>query len=471
MININDLLAGSQGKLICESKNEFKGVGTDTRKDLTDLIFVALKGPNFDAHNFLSAAKSKGSTALLVQEGTLLPDDLKKDLTIVEVKDTLIGLQKLATYWRHKAKAKIISITGSNGKTTTKEFAAAIIGGQKKTIYNRGSFNNHLGVPLSLLEIQPEHQIAIIEMGMNHLGEIAELCHIAMPEVVMVTNVGRVHLEGLGTVENVAKAKEEIYQCTFPNLIRIFNLDNAHTLKMFDKYFVSTPRENIISFSAEDKKADVRFEVSSSNIEGVVVSGEIWGVKGSEKVKVFGAHNVYNLMGAASLALAAGLTPEQIWKNLSLCVTPWGRNQKVRLQSGAEVIFDGYNANPESMAKLIENSLRVKHHGKKIAVIGEMGEMGLMREKVHEELGQIVGSANFDLIWFLGVSWISFGEGIKTSQYPNEYYHSEKFDSEIIKKIKSTLKSNDRLWIKGSRSMKLEQVVKALDPIDFGDKE
>ncbi len=471
MIDLNDLVVGSQGKLVSQKQTEFKGVGTDTRKDLTGLIFVALKGPSYDAHGFLSEAVKKGATALLVHDASKVTDDLKKNTTIVEVADTLVGLQNLANHWRRKNSAKVVSITGSNGKTTTKEFAAAIIGAHKKTVFNRGSFNNHFGVPLSLLEIISEHEIAIVEMGMNHLGEIRDLCKIAEPDVVLATTVSPVHLEGLGSIENVAKAKEEIYQTSNKNLIRVFNLDNPYTLKMFDKYLVSTPRKQIISFSGQDKKADVRFEVNSSNIEGVTITGEIRGKKGDARVAIFGVHNVYNLMGAAGLALASGLSPAQIWQSLHLCATPWGRNQKVKLNSGAEVIFDGYNANPESMKKLIENSMKVKHAGKKIAVIGEMGEMGAERENVHRELGGIVGAAGFDLIWFLGISNEEFSEGLEQAKFIGGRLFSKKYDPAIAEKIKVELRSGDRVWIKGSRSMKLEQVVKAFEPVDFKDKD
>jgi len=471
VIELNDLVIGSQGKIISQMQTQFKGVGTDTRKDLTDQIFVALKGPTFDAHKFLSEAKKKGAAALLVHDLSQASADFKNSVTIVEVKDTLLGLQNLATYWRRKNRAKIISVTGSNGKTTTKEFSAAVIGAHRSTVFNRGSFNNHFGVPLSLLEILPEHKVAIIEMGMNHEGEIRDLCKIAEPDVALVTNVGRVHLEGLGSIENVAKAKDEIYHSRQHKLIRVFNLDNPYTLKMFDKYLVSTAREQVISFSSQDKNADVRLEVSASHIGGITIAGEIRGVRGEAKVAVFGAHNVYNLMGAAGLALSVGVTPQQIWQSLHLCSTPWGRNQKVKLHSGAEIIFDGYNANPESMNQLIANSLKIESSGKKIAVIGEMAEMGTAREKVHHELGRLVGEAKFDLIWFIGVSSEDFAEGLKEAHYAHEYLFSEKFDSKIAVKIKTSLGASDRVWIKGSRSMKLEQVVQALDPVDFGDKD
>ncbi len=464
-MNLNDVVSALRPQVLGEKFKEFSGVGTDTRADLRGQLFIALKGPTYDAHNFLGEAVKAGATGLLVHD-RLKAVEFAKQVTVFLVEDTLLGLQDLGNYWRKKNKAKILSVTGSNGKTTTKEFAAAVIGSAKNTYFNKGSFNNHWGVPMSLLKIKPEHEVALIEMGMNHLGEIARLCEIADPDVVLVTNVGRVHLEGLGSIENVAKAKEEIYQTQNKNLVRVFNLDNPYTEKMWERY----KKAPSFTFSGRNKSADIFLEVTNDQPDGIEIAGTIKGVSGKTKVEIFGPHNVYNLMGAAGLALAVGIEPKKIWESLSLCKTAWGRNQKVKLKSGAGLLFDGYNANPESMTMMIENSKLVKVSGKRIAIIGGMGETGEGRDKFHFEIGQKAATANFDLIYFVGLPQEAFSGGLKSGGFSGELMMSEKVDLALTEKIKSHLTPSDYIWVKGSRGIKLEHAVAALDPVNFSVK-
>ncbi|OQW49864.1 MAG: hypothetical protein A4S09_11490 [Proteobacteria bacterium SG_bin7] len=464
-MTLRDIVSALHPDILGEKYREFNGIGTDTRADLRGKLFIALKGPTYDAHNFLAEAVKAGATGLLVHDRAK-GDRFSKDVTVFSVGNTLKALQDLGHYWRRQQKAKILSVTGSNGKTTTKEFAAAVIGAHKNTYFNKGSFNNHWGVPLSLLNIKTEHEVAVIEMGMNHLGEITTLCEIAEPDVVLVTNVGRVHLEGLGSIENVAKAKEEIYQINNKNVLRIFNLDNPFTEKMYQKY----KNTKCITFSGKNRDAHIFLEVAGESVDSIEVKGSIGGVLGNAKVEIFGSHNVYNLMGAAALALSLRIEPLKIWGSLNLCKTPWGRNQKVKLKSGAELLFDGYNANPESMAAMIENSKFVKVSGKRIAIIGEMRETGEARDTLHTEIGEKAACGNFDLIWFVGLPSEAFERGLKSKGFKKEFLVSPQFDVEVAEKIKNQLQPTDHIWVKGSRGVALERAVVALDPISFSAK-
>lgn len=464
-MTLRDIISALHPEILGEKYKEFSGVGTDTRANLRGQLFVALKGPTYDGHNFLSEAVKAGAVALLVHD-RVKAEKFAKDITVFLVDDTLVALQDLARFWRHQHKAKILSVTGSNGKTTTKEFAAAVIGSHRNTYYNKGSFNNHWGVPLSLLNIKPDHEVALIEMGMNHLGEITTLCGIAEPDVVLVTNVGRVHLEGLGSIENVAKAKEEMYQTSNRNVLRIFNLDNPFTEKMYHKYKDS----KCITFSGKSESAHVFLKVTGESADAIEIRGSIGGVNGNARVEIFGSHNVYNLMGAAALALSLRIEPAKIWNSLSLCKTPWGRNQKVKLKSGAELLFDGYNANPESLSMMIENSKHVKVAGRRIAIIGEMRETGDAMDKLHVEIGEKAASGDFDLIWFVGAAGKAFEQGLKAKGFNKEFLVSLQFDVTVAEKIKNQLQSNDHVWVKGSRGIGLERAVVALDPISFSEK-
>ncbi len=465
-MTLRDIVSAIHPEILGEKYKEFSGVGTDTRDDLRGKLFLALKGPTHDAHNFLGEAVKAGAIGLVVHDRAKA-EKFAKDVTVFLVDDTLPALQGLGHFWRKKHQAKILSVTGSNGKTTTKEFAAAVIGAHKNTYFNKGSFNNHWGVPLSLLNIMPEHEVAVIEMGMNHLGEIANLCEIAEPDVVMVTNVGRVHLEGLGSIENVAKAKEEIYQTATRNVLRIFNLDNSFTNEMYQKYKSS---KCITLSGKESTEAHVFLQVVNEGTDSIEVQGSIGGLAGRAKVEIFGPHNVYNLMGAAAMALSLRIEPQKIWKSLELCKTPWGRNQKVKLKSGADLLFDGYNANPESMAMMIENSKLVKVSGKRIAIIGEMRETGEARDKLHVEIGEKAAHGSFDLIWFVGAAGEAFEQGLKSKGFKKEFLVSPQFDASVAEKIKNKLQSSDHVWVKGSRGIALERAVVALDPVSFSAK-
>ena len=262
-------------KLISSKADHFSGIGTDTRANLQGQLFIALKGEAFDAHNFLDKAVAQGATGLIVHEDNDQVKALSGKVTIFKVADTLKALQQLGNWARHQARAKVVAITGSNGKTTTKEFTAALISTVKDVHYNKGSFNNHWGVPFTLLQLEPQKQVAVVEMGMNHAGELTELVHIAEPDVVVCTMVGRAHMEFFGTIEKVAEAKEEIYNAASDKTLRIYNLDNEQTHNMYVRGKEKFPEAKMITFSAEDPHADVHLMISSMNMSELFLKGTI----------------------------------------------------------------------------------------------------------------------------------------------------------------------------------------------------
>ena len=488
-MTLGDLVDGSGGKAVSTKVTEFKGFGTDTRADLKNKVFIALKGDTFDAHDFLPKAVEAGAAALLVHK---IPESAKAALagvTVVQVDDTLLALQKLGNYWRRKMSATIIGLTGTNGKTTTKEFAAAVIGTKREVQYSKGSFNNHWGVPISLLSIDSMHEVAVIEMGMNHPGELKTLCAIAEPDIVMVTMVGRGHLEGVGSIEGVAKAKSEIYEHAPKSATRIFNLENEHTRKMYEKFGRDLPSFETLTFagysalkglglttSANGAAAsvwpaiDVALDVTSATPESIHVKGEIRGVGGETTIPVFGQHNVTNVMAAACLGLATGMTPDEVWTALPQCRNAWGRNHWVNLASGARVLFDGYNANPESMRAAVDNFTTMKPQGRKIAVLGEMKELGSHTGELHEELGRRVAGAGFDHVCFFGPSKARFEAGLKAAGFKKTSYFSDGYQQNLALEILPVLVRNDIVLIKGSRGMQLEKVLQDLKPLDFDAK-
>ncbi|MNJ99789.1 UDP-N-acetylmuramoyl-tripeptide--D-alanyl-D-alanine ligase [compost metagenome] len=457
----------TQGQALSTKAESFSGIGTDTRVSLEGQFFIALKGEAFDAHQFLDKAAQQGAAGLLVHEDNAQVQALKNKITVVLVPDTLKALQQLGNWARHQSQAQVIGITGSNGKTTTKEFAAALIGSAKDVHYNKGSFNNHWGVPFTLLQLPEKKDVALIEMGMNHAGELTELVHIAEPDVVVCTMVGRAHMEFFGTIEKVAEAKEEIYEASGKNTLRVYNLDNTQTHNMYVKAANKYPKDKLLTFSSEDPKADVHLTIVSMDMNEIFVKGIVGGQEGSARIQVFGAQNLTNLMAAATLGLAVGMTPAQVWAGLEKCKTNWGRNQLVKLKSGAQMIFDAYNANPDSMKALIDNVKLLSVPGKKIGVFGEMLEMGSGSADLHEELGERAGKAGFNKVYFTGVDAPAFKKGLEKSGYSGESMIRAEFEETAAKDLADALKEGDIAVVKGSRGMKLERFVLPCNPLDF----
>ncbi|MCB0411071.1 MAG: UDP-N-acetylmuramoyl-tripeptide--D-alanyl-D-alanine ligase, partial [Bdellovibrionales bacterium] len=350
-----------------------------------------------------------------------------------------------------------------NGKTTTKEFAHSILASFKSTYASQGSFNNHWGVPFSLLSAQQEDEIVVQEMGMNHKGEIATLCHIAEPDIVLCTMVGRAHIGELGSQQAIAEAKEEIYQCS-PKAQFIFNLDNEFTLNMFEKYKNRKSPRNW-TFSSFNEQADIKLRAEKINTEGLYLVGRICDCEGSAVVPTFGRQNIVNVMSAAALALSAGMSPQDIWKQLPSLKTTWGRNQWMRHSSGARILFDAYNANPDSMEALIKNIFEWEERsGKVILILGEMKELGGRTEIEHQKLGELAASISPDIVWFVGPSGESFKRGLQSAQFSKNLYLSGSFDRDLAVKISEVLSKEDLVLIKASRAMKLEQVIDSWNP-------
>ena len=467
-LTLEIILAATHGKCTQTFEKIFEGFGTDTRKNLKGKLFIALKGESFDGHDYLVQAVQAGAAGLLVhRRPNPRPTELS-NVTIIEVSDTLLALQNLGNWFRKKSKALVLGLTGSNGKTSTKEFAAQIIETQKQVHWSQGSFNNHWGVPFSLLDLKTQHEVAIIEMGMNHAGEIKRLVEIADPDVVVCTMVGRAHIEFFGTQEKIAEAKQEIYLNSRPNSLAIFNLDNPFTLRMWEEDKSKNPDRPRLTFS-ETKKADIQLKLINSDFNGLKLQGEIKGVEGDVLVSIFGQHNVTNLLAASSLALAAGLKPEEIWNGLAKCKSHWGRNQKVQLKSGAVALFDAYNANPDSMEALLQNIKNIPAT-RKIGVFGQMKELGELSQIFHEQLGKSVATVNFEKVFFYGDDFASFAKGLSEGGYKGKTFIEKDFSENLAKSLSQGLKSGDLITFKASRGMRLERMLMACEPLEFSEK-
>lgn len=515
-----------------DTQFEFSQISVDSRQIKSGDLFFALLGENFDAHQFLVQAMGDGARGLVLQVwdkklvdiiGTTQYRKLEKAveeqaLSVFLVSDTLKALQDLAHLVRSEFEGPVLAITGSNGKTTTKEFAHTILSQEFRVHFAKGSYNNHIGLPLTLLAMPLGTELVVLEMGMNHLGEIAGLCRIAEPTHVVVTMVGSAHIENLGSQEAIAQAKEEIYQGVrgYPldsvgdgvgnkgnkgdGAHYIFNLDNEWTLKMFRKYEDLPGKLRMWTFSSEnflpeklsmldrapspklpkldrapspkfpklplksELKADVSLQMVSMDLTGMTVRGRIGEITHQVVVPVFGAQNITNLMAAAALALSVGMRPQNIWQGLEKCRTIWGRNQLLTAPTtGCRIIFDAYNSNPESMQGLLKNLNELTTPYRKYAVFAEMLELGELSASMHEQVGRWVASADFRGIYFFGPHCHDFARGAIDAGYREKLLISESYSEAMSRELIAHLDAKSLLAVKGSRGMKMERILDLLN--------
>ncbi len=445
-------------------KKPIQSITTDSRQNCQNKLFFPLKGENFDGHNYLKDAIKAGASAIICQKNQQIPKNIPQSIGVFYVDDCLLAYQDLAKYFRQEFHPTVVAITGSNGKTSTKEFLATIIKESHKPLVSKGNFNNHIGVPHTLLQITPETKTVILEIGMNHLDEIKNLTLLSDPNIALITNVGRAHLQGLQKIENIATAKEEIYKYSKKETIKIFNLDNDWTQKMYEHYQSLSPT---LTFSFSDnKKADVCFQIKTIALEHLELSGRIQDVKGEATVPVAGEHHLHNLMAATCASLALEVSPSQIWERLPKCHGVWGRTQVVTLKNKVKVIFDAYNANPDSMKALLNHIMKCKISGKLHICLGDMLELGPKSDIFHRLLGQqvaqVVSSTTVGVIAFIGQFGRAFHEGLEAGGVKKPIFLLDKYNSSLADDIDSQLQSRDTLIMKASRGIQLEKLLEDL---------
>ena len=359
------------------------GISTDTRNILKGSLFFALKGEHFNGNLFASKALEQGATYAIIEETTDASDD-----RLILVEDVLKTLQQLATYHRQQFNIPIIGITGSNGKTTTKELIATVLSTSKKVHYTKGNFNNHLGVPLTLLAMPMDTEMAVIEMGANHIGEIEALCNIALPNYGIITNIGKAHLEGFGSIEGVLRGKSELYNHVLKNGHTVFINSQIEVLNNMAKRFTNPimyPAPNDF-FSCSFVGANPFVEFSINNI--------------TYTTNLIGKYNFDNI--AAALAIGSFFKVPFDKSIEAVCTyTPSNNRSQVIKTSNNTLLLDAYNANPGSMKAAIENFAQMNAPSKTI-ILGDMLELGEISQKEHEALGSLIYEKNFNSTYFCG---------------------------------------------------------------------
>jgi UDP-N-acetylmuramoyl-tripeptide--D-alanyl-D-alanine ligase len=417
----------------------FSGVSTDTRTLAHGDLFVALVGPHFDGHGFVSEAAGKGAI------GALVSRTLETDIATVQVADTRLSLGQLAAHWRRQFQIPVIAVTGSNGKTTVKNMIAAILSVTGPTLSTQGNLNNDIGVPLTLLRLKPGDRHAVIEMGMNHPGEIEYLTKLTRPTIALINNAAAAHLAGLGSVEAVARAKGEIYAGLAPDGVAVINADDAYA----DLWRALAAPHRVITFGLDrpaDIRADYQLDAGGSTIHLKTPYGGI-----SMRLSLLGRHNVLNALAASSASLAAGVSLADIQIGLEKLKSVSGRLEVKRGHNGARVLDDTYNANPGSLAAGVE--VLKAASGERVLVLGDMGELGEAARDIHRRVGLLAKSLGIEHLYAVGElthdAVEAFGQGAQ---------HFDNHEA-LINSLRNDLHDGMTVLVKGSRLMKMERVV------------
>ncbi len=458
-ISITEVLAVTDGQLLHgDIRTGFTGYTTDSRTVQPGNLYIPIIGERYDGNDFIADVMDRGAAWSLVSDLSKLPlDENLDDKGLIFVHDTLIALQELAAYVLKKSNIPVIAVTGSTGKTTTKEMLASVLETQFKVLRNEGNLNNHIGLPLTCLQLEPDHQLAVLEMGMNHRGELARLAEITQPVCGVITNIGLSHIENLGSQEGILQAKMEITQEMTSDHTLFVNGDDMLLAGVESETF----RLMKVGFSGSSncRIGDYRLDgINGSDFE-LHCAGDISGTLQC-RLKVPGLHNIQNAALAAAVGLHFGITPENIQAGLLAC-----RNTGMRLNfietDGLTLINDAYNASPASMKAALQ-VLQSMPAGRKIAVLSDMLEMGQETENGHRQVGRSVWESGVDFLFTTGIhsAWIA-EEALVAGMLPEQVCHFETKDL-LINYLKSLVTAGDAVLIKGSRSMKMERVVEAL---------
>ncbi|HLS79891.1 MAG TPA: UDP-N-acetylmuramoyl-tripeptide--D-alanyl-D-alanine ligase, partial [Steroidobacter sp.] len=453
---LGQLAQRTGGRLIGPDR-PFDSVSTDSRTLQPGALFVALRGPNFDGGDFVAAAAQRGAAGALVER------ELAVDLPQVLVTDALAALSRFARDWRRQFAIPVIGVTGSNGKTTTKELIAAILTRSAATHITRGNLNNHIGVPLTLLQMSSAHRYAVIEMGANHAGEIAHLASLVEPTVGVVTNAGPAHLEGFGSVEGVAHAKGELFRALPEQGVAVINADDAYA----DFWRETRAAERVVTFGFE-QPAD--FTAHNVRVNGAPTSAAVsgagagWGRIEFDLVTPFGTrpaaislvglHNLRNALAAAAAACAAGCKLDDVVAGLAELRSVAARLELKPAINGAFVVDDSYNANPGSLKAGLD-ALR-SFHGARWLVLGEMKELGEGAGEMHAQVGRYARETGVERL-------LAVGEGARSAVEafgPGARWFAD-VDA-LIAEARATLARQVVVLIKGSRANRLERVAAAL---------
>ncbi|MGE5314713.1 MAG: UDP-N-acetylmuramoyl-tripeptide--D-alanyl-D-alanine ligase [Acidobacteriota bacterium] len=438
--------------------SRLSGVSTDSRAVSKGGVFVALRGEKFDGHAFVPDVVEAGAAAVVVDRSSDVPASVARRASVVRVPDTAKALGDLALIYRMKFDIPIIAVGGSNGKTTTKEMIASVLAKKYSVLATEGNFNNHLGVPQMLLRLRPKHEVAVLELGTNHFGELQYLCSVAIPTHGVVTNIGREHLEFFRTIEGVAEEETELFRFMQASSGTAFvNLDDPYLAKS------AAGLEGAVTFGMKDAASMVRAIDVSLDRSGCA-SFECRETLGSKKPRAFhvtlgasGMHNVSNALSAIAVGAAFGVPVRSIQSALHEFRSASKRMEVSVTPSGVTVLNDTYNANPDSVSAALDTLMALKTASRKLVVLGDMFELGRSAEEEHRMIGRAIGTLAPDFLVTVGPLARLIGRESRL----NQAHHFETKE-EALDFLRSVITPGDAVLVKGSRGMRMEEVASGL---------
>ena len=453
-LTVQEIVKAVNGQLTSPilDKLEIVGVSTDSRKIAQGELFIPLIGEQFDGHDYIEGVIEKGAVASFWDQSKAVPESLA--IPLIMVNDTLEALQNLATYYRNKINPKVVGITGSNGKTTTKDLVASVVSTHYRVHKTMGNYNNHIGVPLTLLAMPEQTEVAIIEMGMSNRGEIALLTKIAQPDIAVITNIGESHIEYLGTRENISLAKLEILEGLAENGIVVLNGDEP--LLRETKMDLTRFRVRWVGTKENNDLYPVAINPESTGVTFMDVN------KNRYTLPLYGEHNVINALMAIEVGRQLLVPNEKIYTGLASPELTSMRLEKVMARNGCSVLNDAYNASPTSMKASLHLLMTFTQYKKKIAVLGDMFELGKEAEHYHQEIGKLCAALQVNLLITTGKHGrIIYDSALYNGMDKTLVHHFDNME-QIGSYILDHSDENTIVLIKASRGMHLEQVVNQL---------
>jgi UDP-N-acetylmuramoyl-tripeptide--D-alanyl-D-alanine ligase len=460
ILSLEEVLKSTRGKLLQGEGNAFfQGISTDSRTVTAGELFIALKGARFDGHHYALEALEKKAGGVLIEEDKV--GDIRwngyRPKAVIAVKDTLYALGNIALGWRRKYRTPVVALTGSNGKTTTKEMIAACLGTTFPILKTKGNLNNLIGLPLTLLTLSEKERVVVLEMGMNVPGEIRRLTEIAEPDVGLITNIQNVHLEGLGSLEKLKEEKGELFRKMRRDGTILVNQDDPRVVDLAKDY----PGQKI-TFGIEHPSEVMAKEIRLMGAEGtsftLILEGEVVEIQ----LRLLGRHFVPNALSAIATACLFGVEVKQITEALGHFQSIPLRMEVVSLKGGKTLINDAYNANPFSMDLALETLVEAKGRGRAIAVLGDMLELGNFSKEAHEQLGEKVSKLSIDFLLTLGEEAPIVVASAIRHGLPMERAKVVESHSEAISILRQMIQTGDWILVKGSRRMAMEKIVEGL---------
>ena len=453
---LQDIINSTKGEFLSgDPHSPVNNISVDTRSLVKGDHYLALKGRNFDGNDFIKQAIEKKAGGVIISLKVINLDAsipaFPSFPSIIKVKDTLKALGDIAAAYRRKFKIPVVAVTGSNGKTTTKEMLASILNLAGETLSNKGNLNNQVGLPLTLFKLASKYSYAVVELGTSWPGEISRLSDIAAPDIGVITNIGLTHLENFKDADGVFEEKKALIEKLPADGTAILNIDDPY-LSGFD------PKRECVTFGLSEKAMvrarNIRLWPDLPSFEA-----DIAGTHVHVRLPVYGRFNIYNALAASAAAMKLGINAELIVKGLENFSAPGWRMERHLLVSGAVLINDSYNANPSSMREVIESIVQSFQDREKILVLGDMLELGADSASEHKKLGEFVGAQPVSRVIFYGEQMKHAFDAVKDSDAEARHFLKKE---EVLMEIRKHLNSDSVVLFKGSRGMEMEQVVESV---------